>query len=199
MFVISAPSGTGKTTILGELMAQMSGVEFSVSHTTRQPRHNEKNGVDYHFVSVDQFRLMIDQGDFAEWAEVHGNYYGTSLSQIDKRISVGIDVILDIDVQGAEILRSAEELSASYIFIAPPSLAALESRLRGRKSEDEASMLKRLANGRKEMAFVNRYDYLVINDTLSQAVVMLKSIIYAQRAHANRGFDGTPIILEELT
>lgn len=196
VFVISAPSGAGKTTILSAVIEQMSGVACSVSHTTRLARQKEQDGIDYHFVSVAQFRLMIDHGDFVEWAEVHDNYYGTSLSQINKMISAGNDVILDIDVQGAEILRSAQGFTASYIFIAPPSMAVLESRLRGRNTEDQASLAKRLATGRKELACKDRYEYLIINDTLAEAVVMLKSIIFAQRSRSGRSYGGEPIILE---
>lgn len=126
LFVISAPSGTGKTTILKKVMADVSGLMFSVSHTTRNPREGEQNGVDYHFVSRKEFEDAIEKGHFIEYAHVHDNLYGTSRKAIVDQLNQGIDVILDIDTQGADIIRKSEDLNAVDIFIAPPSVDELE-------------------------------------------------------------------------
>ena len=151
LFVISAPSGTGKTTILKKVMARLAGLAFSVSHTTRSPRPSERNGVEYHFVRHAEFEAMRDSGDFLEWARVHENYYGTSRNGVRAQLEKGLDVILDIDVQGAAILRNTAGLEASHIFISPPGLAELEQRLRGRETETEESIQIRLKNARSEM------------------------------------------------
>ncbi len=193
LFVISAPSGTGKTTLLRRVMAQLPGLAFSVSHTTRPPRPSERTGVDYHFVSKAEFLVMIDQGLFLEHAEVHGNLYGTSRAAIDQQRMAGVDVILDIDVQGASILRRSRQLEATSIFISPPSLAELEKRLRGRGTESEEMIAIRLANARIELQAVTEYEYLVINDLLEETVALLSSIIVAERARAHRFPSGQPI------
>lgn len=131
LFILSAPSGAGKTTLLKKVMKQVPGLAFSVSHTTRSPRSGEKDGVDYHFVSVDEFQGMRDQGLFLEWAEVHGNFYGTSRPAVMQQLERGQDIILDIDVQGAAIISRDTTVPAVSVFIAPPSLAELARRLRG--------------------------------------------------------------------
>jgi guanylate kinase len=193
LFVISAPSGTGKTTLLKRVMAQLPNLSFSVSHTTRPPRPGERNGIDYHFISRTEFLSMIDQGLFLEHAEVHGNLYGTSRATIDRQRMAGIDVILDIDVQGASILRRSQQFEATSIFISPPSLAELEERLRGRGTESEETIAIRLANARIELQAVKEYEYLVINDLLEETVDLLSSIIVAERARAHRFPSGQPI------
>jgi guanylate kinase len=193
LFVISAPSGTGKTTLLRRVMAHLPGLSFSVSHTTRPPRPGEKNGIDYHYVSKAEFLAMIDQGLFLEHAEVHANLYGTSWAAIDQQCQAGLDVILDIDVQGASILRRSRQLAAAYIFISPPSIAELEKRLRGRGTESEEMLAIRLANARIEVQAVKEYEYLVINDQLEETVDLLSSIIVAERARAHRFPSGQPI------
>jgi guanylate kinase len=193
LFVISAPSGTGKTTLLKRVMTQLPNLSFSVSHTTRPPRPGERNGVDYHFISRTEFLSMIDQGLFLEHAEVHGNLYGTSRATIDRQRMAGIDVILDIDVQGASILRRSQQFEATSIFISPPSLAELEERLRGRGTESEETIAIRLANARIELQAVKEYEYLVINDLLEETVDLLSSIIVAERARAHRFPSGQPI------
>jgi guanylate kinase len=193
LFVISAPSGTGKTTLLRRVMAHLPGLSFSVSHTTRPPRPGEKNGIDYHYVSKAEFQAMIDQGLFIEHAEVHGNLYGTSWAAIDQQCQAGLDVILDIDVQGASILRRSRQLAATYIFISPPSITELEKRLRGRGTESEETLAIRLANARIEVQAVKEYEYLVINDQLEETVDLLSSIIVAERARAHRFPSGQPI------
>ncbi len=193
LFVISAPSGTGKTTLLRRVMDHLPGLSFSVSHTTRPPRPGEKNGIDYHYVSKAEFLAMIDQGLFLEHAEVHANLYGTSWAAIDQQCQAGLDVILDIDVQGASILRRSRQLAAAYIFISPPSIAELEKRLRGRGTESEEMLAIRLANARIELQAVKEYEYLVINDQLEETVDLLSSIIVAERARAHRFPSGQPI------
>jgi len=181
LLALSAPSGCGKTTILRQVMAELSGLTFSVSHTTRQPRPGEINGRDYHFVSQEQFKAVRDQqpSGFLEWAEVHGNLYGTSRQEVESRLAAGADVILDIDVQGAEQVR--RNAGPVTVFIAPPSLEELERRLRGRGTESEESVRRRLANAEKEMQAAPAYTYLIINDRLDQAVLELKSVIIAER------------------
>ena len=193
LFIVSAPSGTGKTTLLKRLMARLPGLSFSVSHTTRPPRPSEKNGVDYHFVSKKEFLTMIDQGLFLEHAEVHGNLYGTSRMAIEQQRIAGVDVILDIDVQGASILRRIGRIEATHIFISPPSITELEMRLRGRGTEGEEMIAIRLANARIELQAVKEYEYLVINDQLEETIALLSSIIVAERARAHRYPSGQPI------
>ena len=193
LFVISAPSGTGKTTILKRVMAELPGMSFSVSHTTRPPRPGERDGKDYHFVAQGEFQEMISQGLFIEYAVVHGNFYGTSWRAIDQQCASGIDVILDIDVQGASILRNSKQVQAAHIFIAPPGMAELEKRLRSRGTETKESIDVRLSNARIELQAINEYEYLIINDRLDETVALLSSIIVAERARAHRFPSGQPI------
>lgn len=194
LFVVSAPSGTGKTTILKQMMAAVPGIVFSVSHTTREPRRGERQGYDYHFVEHVVFQKMINDGDFLEWAEVHGNYYGTAMSPVRAQLDSGLDVVLDIDVQGAGIIRDSSPLPAAYIFVAPPDMAELERRLRGRGTEDEESVLKRLENARREMQHCSEYDYLIVNEKLSEAVTMLSGIVFAERSRNRRTIDGKKVL-----
>ncbi len=169
LFVISAPSGAGKTTLLKRVMANVPGLVFSISHTTRKPRPGELDGVDYHFVSRSEFLAMIDQELFLEYAEVHDNLYGTSIAAIGVQLLEGKDVILDIDVQGAAILRKNDQLKATHIFISPPNLHELERRLRGRGTESEEMIKVRLKNAATEMAAADAYEYLIINDKIEEA------------------------------
>ncbi len=199
LFILSAPSGAGKTTLLKRVMADLPGLAFSVSHTTRLPRAGEVDGVDYHFVSRDQFEAMRDQGVFLEWAEVHGNLYGTSRPAVLAQLATGLDVILDIDVQGAAILRESAAIPAASLFISPPSLSELERRLRGRETDSEETILLRLRNARKEMPAAVDYEYLIINDRLEQAVDTLRAIVIAERSREHRLPTGQSIeILSEL-
>jgi len=186
--VISAPSGAGKSTLVRELRRRVEGLGFSVSHTTRPPRAGETDGVEYHFVDRPAFEAMIGRGAFAEWAEVHGNLYGTSLGALQERLSQGVDVILDIDVQGA--LQLAEEVpEAVLVFVLPPSWAELRRRLQGRGSDEAAVVDRRLANARGELEEALRYDYLVVNDHLDRAADELCSIVWAERCRAGRRRD----------
>ncbi len=195
LLVLSAPSGCGKTTILKQVMAGLPGLVFSVSHTTRPPRPGEKGGRDYHFVSRREFEAIRDREPpgFLEWAEVHGNLYGTSREEVGRLRTRGLDVVLDIDVQGAaQIRRSCDPVT---VFIAPPSLAELERRLRGRGTEAEETIALRLANARREMQAMADYDYLVVNDDLEVAVDALRSIIVAERCRRRRDPSGRPVEL----
>lgn len=193
LFVISAPSGAGKTTLLKQVMKRVAGLEFSVSHTTREPREGEVDGVDYHFISSGTFLNMVQRGHFLEHAEVHGNHYGTSQESVTEQLRKGIDVILDIDVQGASIVRRSDTLTGIHIFIAPPSLAELEKRLRGRETESEENIGIRLSNAVTEMQAVCNYDYLIVNGQLDETVDLLIAIIWAERARSHRFPSGQPI------
>ncbi len=185
LFVISAPSGAGKSTLCHRLIEETPNVGLSVSHTTRSPRRGEVDGVDYHFVSKEEFMNMVDQGEFLEWAKVHDNFYGTSRLSVMPMIEAGQEVLLDIDVQGAmQVRKSIPE--AILIFILPPSLEILEQRLRNRGTDSEETIKLRLKNARSEMAAAPSYDYIIINDDLIRAVGDLQSIVLARRCTASR-------------
>ncbi|HSS52869.1 MAG TPA: guanylate kinase [Thermoanaerobaculia bacterium] len=189
LFILSAPSGTGKTTLIQSLMAGglngLGGLAFSVSHTTRQPRDGETDGRDYHFVDPATFQAMIDAGAFLEWAQVHDNYYGTSRAEVFPRLEEGIDVVLDIDVQGAERVLS-DQPEAHGIFVMPPSYEDLETRLRHRGKDDEATIARRLAASLREMKRYDRYHYVIINDDARRASEALVAIILAKRHRRER-------------
>ncbi len=185
LLVVSAPSGCGKTTILKKLMTKISNLEFSVSHTTRQPRRGEQDGKDYHFVTQEEFIALRDQqpSGFLEWAEVHGNLYGTSRQAVEEIVATGKDVVLDIDIQGADQVR--ENANPVTVFISPPTPEELERRLRKRGTETPEDIDSRLANAESEMAAASRYRYLIINDELEQAVRDLQAIVVAERRRQN--------------
>ncbi|HIQ37015.1 MAG TPA: guanylate kinase [Desulfocapsa sulfexigens] len=196
LFILSAPSGTGKTTILKRVMANVTNLGFSISHTTRAPRKGEQNGVDYHFVTVAEFQTMRENNLFLEWAEVHGNFYGTSRPAVLELLESGQDIILDIDVQGAAIIATDATVHGVSVFVAPPSLSELEKRLRGRGTDTNETIELRLNNAAKEMDATESYDYLVINDDLEEAVSTLQSVIIAERSHGHRLPTGEPIQLK---
>jgi guanylate kinase len=198
LFIISAPSGTGKTSLLEIVMSEVERLVFSVSHTTRPPREGERDGKEYYFVAKEEFQQMIAAGEFLEWAMVHDNYYGTALSPLSRQLEQNRDVILDIDVQGAEIIRRDGRLPAAHIFIAPPGMEELERRLRGRATEKEQTIQKRLKNAHSEMAHCEKYDYFIINDNLQQAAGLVSSIIYAERARSRRTAQGLPVDVETI-
>lgn len=197
LLIISAPSGTGKTTILKKMMKELKGTVFSVSHTTRAPRDREQNGIDYHFIDKQTFESMQKHNDFLEWAEVHGNFYGTSKTEVLRQLESGMDVILDIDVQGARQVREAADLVCKSIFILPPSWEEQEHRLRKRGTDSSETIQLRLANARKETTDVQMYDYLITNDNLDNAVDVLRSIIIAERSRHRRDHNGQPLTLPE--
>ena len=186
LFVISAPSGCGKTTMVKRVMKSLPELAFSISHTTRPPRSKERDGQHYYFINQDLFQEMYEQQptQFLEWAEVHGNYYGTSRAEVERLHQDNKDVILDIDTQGAK--QVMEKASPVSIFVAPPSLEELEKRLRGRNTEDEANIQLRMENAKLEMAMMKEYEYVIINDVLEDAVDKLISIITAERCRSLR-------------
>ncbi len=190
LLVVSAPSGTGKTSIVKPVLGRLTNLAFSISHTTRQSRPGEEDGRDYHFVSMEKFEAKRLQNDFLEWARVHDNNYGTSRKAVQKQLAAGVDVILDIDVQGAMQLKAAASLPASYIFIAPPSMAELERRLKGRQTENAASLHTRLTNAAGELAQAGQYDYQIINDDLEMAIQTFEAIVIAIRAASGRDMRG---------
>ena len=195
LFIISAPSGTGKTTILKKIVAAMDNVAFSVSHTTRAPRPVEQDGIDYFFIDKDNFARMQQLGLFLEWAEVHGNLYGTSSYAIQEATEQGRDLLLDIDVQGARQVKKKLGHTGVFVFIAPPSLEELARRLAGRSTESEDVITTRLNNAREEMKSLNQYDYVIVNNTVTEAVEVLKSIIIAERSRKRRSLSGVPLKL----
>jgi guanylate kinase len=180
LFVVSAPSGAGKTSLCKAITDSLEDLTHSISYTTRKPRPGEIDGRDYYFVSQDRFQTMIKAGDFAEWAEVHSNLYGTSRRVLDDMIVKGIDVILDIDTQGAKQIR-AKFASAVFVFIMPPSLDILEERLRNRKSDHEDEIKKRMQRAREEIRDYGLYNYIIVNRDFDRALTELRSIILAER------------------
>lgn len=185
LFIVSGPSGGGKTTLTKLALAMVDGVRFAVSCTTRKPRSGEIDGVDYRFVSEVEFEEMIQRDSFAEWAVVHGNRYGTPKEELDRARSEGVDLLLDIDVQGA---RSISERYGKgvYIFITPSSPGILKERLVKRREEGAAEIAKRLKNAKREMEEVGSYDYIIINDSVEKAVENLASVIRAERCRRER-------------
>lgn len=181
LFVVSAPSGAGKSTLCNKICETDSMIRQSVSYTTRKPRTGEIDGVHYSFIDEDEFRSMIVDGDFLEWAEVHGNFYGTSRKRIEDMMQQGIDVILDIDVQGAKQIRKIFPDSV-LIFIMPPSMEELRQRLIGRGSDAGDIIEKRLKNAQDEIKEYNHYDYVIVNDVIEHAHNDFRSIITAERA-----------------
>ncbi len=180
LFVISGPSGSGKTTLVTRILLSVENLSFSVSYTTRLMREGEVRGKHYEFVSRKEFQDMIGRDFFAEWAEVHGHFYGTPRAYIERRIKTGVDVILDIDVQGARRLRGVFD-DAVFIFVVPPSLRILEQRLRERKSEKDEDISIRLGIVKQEVECSKCYDYIIINDEMDVAVNRIEAVILSQR------------------
>lgn len=185
LFVVSAPSGAGKSTLCAEVMKLDPNIRFAISHTTRAPRAGETDGVEYHFTDKEEFRQMADAGEFLEWAEVHGNLYGTSRPMIEAMLDEGVDIIHDIDVQGAAQLRDVLK-GAVYIFILPPSMEALAERLSGRGTDDADVVARRLENARDEVGSYSLYDYVILNDALDEAVEDFRAVVKAERLRASR-------------
>jgi len=179
IFILSAPSGTGKSTICNILKKTVPNLKFSVSHTSREPREGEENGVHYHFISENDFKAKIENGEFLEWVKLHGAYYGTSLEDLNKNRNEGYNQILELDTQGVELLRS-KDFEAIYIFILPPSLKALEKRLIKRGTESKEKIKKRIEVGKKEIMKYEIYDFVVTNIDIDESVDLIKSIIKAE-------------------
>jgi len=192
VLILSGPSGSGKSTLYKKALAAVGGFEFSVSCTTRTPREGEQDGIDYHFVTREKYAELLRQDAFAEHADVHGNCYGTLKSELTSRMKRGIDVLLDIDVQGAmqlrELCRKDASFAAScvFVFVMPPSVEELEKRLRGRGSETEETLARRLHNARQEMTCWDKYDYLILNDDVEVAADQFTSLIKTMRLAVSR-------------
>src|SRR5262252_10826596 len=196
LLVISSPSGAGKTT-LAHLLAQNERLEFSVSYTTRAPRTGERDGVDYKFVTDEEFSEMIERQEFAEWAVVHGKRYGTAIHTVNRSLEDGKDYLFDIDYQGGAQLRHQWPAESVLVFILPPSMAELERRLRRRATDSPEAIERRLAMARRELEHFAEYDYLVVNDNLETALKELSSIYVAARCtRARRGHYGQTLVAE---
>ncbi|TXH13679.1 MAG: guanylate kinase [Gammaproteobacteria bacterium] len=180
LYVVAAPSGAGKTTLVRMLLDSESAVHLSISFTTRSPRPGEQNGCEYHFIDAETFRGMIDRHEFLEWAEVHGNFYGTSKKWIADQLAGGNDVLLEIDWQGAQQVRQLFP-EAIGIFILPPSMEELTRRLTGRGTDSAEVISRRLAAAQAEMRHVGEFDYVIINDRLEQALDELRAVVCASR------------------
>jgi len=180
LFVISAPSGAGKTTLCKALTDSLENLRHSISYTTRKPRPGEIDGREYYFVTEERFQDMVRAGDFAEWARVHSNLYGTSRRVLDEMRTEGIDVILDIDTQGAKQIKEKYRESV-FIFIMPPSLEILEERLRNRNSDDEDEIRKRMRRARDEIKDYTVYDYIIVNRDFERALAELRAVVIAER------------------
>lgn len=199
LFILSAPSGSGKSTLVRNLLAaDPGGIAFSVSHTTRPPRRGETEGREYYFANLTTFESMIAADHFLEWAEVHNNYYGTSNEEVLPRLAAGIDVIMDIDVQGAERVM-ARLPTAHGIFIMPPSYAALETRLRHRGLDDPDVIQRRLAVSLWEIKQYDKYQHVIINDDAGRASEALASIICERRQRRERMQDAVDRVLSDFT
>lgn len=180
LLVVAGPSGAGKATLVRALLAADAKVQLSISFTTRAPRDGEEDGRDYHFVSRDEFQAMVNRGEFVEHAEVHGNLYGTSQKWITDSMDAGVDILLEIDVQGAQQVRRLFADTVG-IFILPPSRDILEQRLRNRGTESEEAIVRRLANAREEISRVDEFDYVIVNEHIDVAVRDIIGIVRAER------------------
>ena len=195
IFIVSAPSGSGKSTLVARLLAAMPGLMFSVSYTTRKPRGQEVNGVDYHFVTREDFEAMIARGEFLEWADVFGNYYGTHQGILEASRAAGSDLVLDIDVQGARQLKGRIP-EAVTVFILAPSRQILDQRLRARGEDREDVIERRLRDAAGEIRRYNDYDYVLINRDLAESDGVLRAIVGAERVRRSRIEDRIRPILE---
>lgn len=200
LFILSAPSGAGKSSLISTLLKQKISthkMQVSVSHTTRQPRPGEENGVHYHFVNHQQFEQLITDKAFYEYAEVFGNYYGTSEQAIDAQLEQGIDVFLDIDWQGAQQVRKRKP-EVTTVFIAPPSLRILEQRLRGRGQDSEETIVRRMQQAQSESSHYQEFDYIIINDNFEQAEIDLTTIVNNQRLKRSYQIEKNQDLFKEL-
>lgn len=180
LFILSGPSGSGKTTLAKHVVEKRNDIEFAISYTTRLKRDNETDGIDYRFVSIVEFKKMINNGDFAEWAEVYGNMYGTPITEIKSSLNSQVDILLDIDVQGAKQIKEKFNNSV-HIFLVPPNMKILKKRLNNRQTEDDINLNKRLDTALKEISHVDNYDFIIINQDVKESIAKLESIIEAVR------------------
>lgn len=195
LFIISSPSGGGKGTLIREVLRTVPNIGYSVSFTTRARREGEADGIHYNFVSHEEFENLIEQDEFLEYALVHGNYYGTSRRQVEREISMGRDIILEIDVQGADLVR--EKTSETIeVFILPPSFEILRERLIARQTESNETLELRLKNSLEEVQEYTKFDYVIINNEVAKAVNDLQSVVYAERCKRNRQAEAIEKILE---
>ena len=185
VIVVSAPSGAGKSTVVSRVVTEVGGLRFSVSHTTRTPRAGEADGIHYHFTDRRTFQSMVSGGRMLEWAEVHGQLYGTALAEYERARHDALDLLLDLDIQGAAQVRLKLPDSVS-LFILPPSREALERRLRGRAQDDDAEIERRLEAALEEVSVAGEYDYAVVNDDLDACVEATKAIVRAARCRTSR-------------
>jgi guanylate kinase len=197
LFIISAPSGAGKTSLVQSLLKHDPHIELSVSHTTRDPRSGEQNGKDYHFVSRETFLEMAKHGEFLESAEVYGNLYGTSQNRIRQEIARGRDILLEIDWQGATQVRRLFPDCVS-IFILPPSLAALEQRLKGRGKDSDAVIAKRMAAVREDVSHVAEFNYVIINNNLNDALQELAAVVLSARLRSSQQLSRHQELINQL-
>jgi guanylate kinase len=198
LFIVSAPSGAGKTTLVERLVEQLPNLKMSRSYTSRLARDGEADGVDYNFVSRERFEEMIAAGDFLEWADVVGNLYGTCANDTERLLEEGFDVVLVIDVQGARKVRAAG-LDTTTVFVMPPSFGELEHRLRSRSKDSEEAIQRRLEVARAEVAAFADYDFVVVNDELTAAVDRLRSIVVAERATLQRMWGAVETIVRTFS
>ena len=189
LFVISAPSGAGKSTILMAVRQRVPGLGYSISHTTRKPRGNERNGIDYHFVDDETFTKMIDEGDFVEWAKVYDHFYGTSSSGLKDLTDSGLDVLMDVDIQGGRNIKNRFPNSV-LIFLLPPSLEELERRLRKRGTDNKPVIEARMEMAADDIKNCVWYDYIIVNDKLGKAIDEAQSIIVSERCLTERQLPG---------
>jgi guanylate kinase len=196
LLIVSSPSGAGKTTLTNALRARVSGVNFSVSHTTRKPRASEQHGREYYFVDREEFQRLIEADAFLEWALVHGNFYGTSRNEVER--AGGCRALLfDVDYQGARQIRCAEP-DAVTVFILPPDMPTLERRLRGRASEDETAVQRRFQAAKDEIAHYGFFDYVLVNDDLERAIQQLIGVLLAEECRRKRGAPRAEQLLNDV-
>ena len=185
LIVVSGASGTGKGTVCNALMESLPELAYSISATTRAPRKGEQDGVNYYFLAREEFEKMIEEGGFLEWAEVYGNYYGTPLKKIQERLAEGQDILLEIDTQGAlKVMEKCPE--GVFIFLLPPSLEELERRIRGRGTETEESIARRLGAAKEEIGVGRKYKYVVVNDRVEKAVEQIQAILVAEHCRVEQ-------------